>query len=145
MNPLAALALPQVASAKLIAWAVGLLALLGGWLWLEHHLEQRGASACEAKAAQADAARAQAAVEQLRANDHRAADAAGDFRAAQAAIAARQPEVRHALQDALRTPLACPAAAASQPAVGDVVVPAGAVRRLRDAGAGSAADPAPAR
>jgi hypothetical protein len=134
---------PISVEAKLIAAALAVLALIAGVLLVLRNERQIGASACEAKAAQADASRTQAAAEQLRANDHRAADAAGDFRAAQAAITARQPEVRHALHDDLRAPLACPAAASA--AVGDVLVPAAALSRLRAAAAPAGADSAAAR
>jgi hypothetical protein len=142
MNPLAAIALPNVATAKLIAWAVGLLALAAGLIWLEQSVEHRGAQACEARVAIERAAAESAAASQAMANALRGTDAAAGYRVDEQAITGRLPEIRHDVHQALRAPAACPAG--STIALGDLRIPAAVVGRLRDAGADRAAGPDPA-
>lgn len=68
----------------------------------------------------------------VRRDDARAAgEAAAAFETWRAGSKHRQAEVARALKDALKRPLSCPPGAV----VGDVLVPAAAVERLRDAGA----------
>jgi uncharacterized protein HemX len=134
-------ALPQVVTAKLIAGAAAVILAVAGWLWLRHHIEQQGAAQCEAKAAQADAQRTQAAADQFRANEHTAQDAATTYEAKAQSIAARQPEVRHAIQSALAAPAQCPASATWS----DLVLPGAALVGLRRAAGTAGADPGASR
>ncbi|MCE2658286.1 MAG: hypothetical protein LW854_08560 [Rubrivivax sp.] len=121
--------------------AVGVLvaaAVLAGGAWL--HGRSVGASAvrlewAEANAVQAEAARLQA---QQRARDSQAA--AAEYEAGRAAIRAQLEQARVGLRDALSVP-ACPAGGGDAVQLADVLVPAGAVDRLRQsAGAKPAGD-----
>jgi hypothetical protein len=112
------------------ALALLLAAAAGGW-----HL---GAGRVQARWDVAELQRERQAAE-LRAEAQRLAQAAATRHEAQRRrIEARLPGLRRDLADALRRPLACPTGAPV--AVGDVLVPAAAVDRLRDAGADPAGD-----
>lgn len=139
---LSALRAPSL-EVKLIAAALALGALLAGVLWLQQHERQIGAAQCEAKAAQADAARTSASAEQFATNEHTGQAAAQAFETQAGAIAARQPEIRHAIHSALSAPAQCPAAAPV--ALGDLLIPGAAVDGLRRAAASGSVDPASAR
>jgi FtsZ-interacting cell division protein ZipA len=87
MNPLTALSLPQVSSAKLIAAAAALVALAGGALWLQQRERSIGAAACEAtheKQAREDRERADRAAKEQDREDR----AHAERRMAEAAAAA---------------------------------------------------------
>lgn len=121
--------------------AVGVLvgaALLAGGAWL--HGRSVGAASvrlewAQAREAQAEAARLQS---QQRARDAQAA--AADYETSRVAIRAQLDQARVGLRDALRVP-ACPAGGGDAVELGDVLVPAGAVDRLRQsAGAKPAGD-----
>ena len=123
LNPRAIAALAVAASLAASHW----------WAWTTgartEHLEWVEAQA-QAQA-KADA--------ELAAQRQEAARVAAEYEAQRAAIQRRLTRAHTDLRNALQRPISCPAG--DPPAVGDVVIPADALRVLRDAAGGGQAGP----
>lgn len=116
---------------------IGVLALLAALVFGVGLLQKRerdaGAAQCRAEVAEATAA----AILEDRKLQERASAA---YQATRAAAAARLPEARHAISDALAAPMQCNA-----DRLADVVVPRSVLRGLRAAGGGQEPASAAAR
>lgn len=111
----------------------GALASSHWWAWRQGAAGER----LEWVEAQAEAQRQ--ADAQLAAQRQEAARVAAEYEAQRAAIQRRLARVSTDLRNALQRPISCPAG--DPPAVGDVVIPADALRVLRDAAGGGQAGP----
>lgn len=121
------LALP---SARTMAWAAAALAIAGACVW-SYRL---GADRVQGRWDAAEAQRLSAEADQRREDSRISRQASEHHQREAAQVQARMSTLRKELRDALNQPIpTCPAT------LGAVVVPAGAVDRLRAAGA----DPAP--
>lgn len=127
--------------ARLIVYALALAFAVGGW-WMYARTARAWATDRAVAEAQADLVR--------EGNRSRAKDAAADYRAAKAVNTSRRADDAPRLRKSLQRPIPCPPAASEPDHVadvrkmvplGDVLVPADAVRVLIDA-SGSAAGPA---
>jgi hypothetical protein len=117
------------------AWAAA-AAIGAAWWWHDGRVDAAYAAGEAAAGAECAAARQETDRLASRARALRievAASASAGHEAVRAQITQRLPESRHAVRQALAAPVACPVGRAL--AVGDVVLPADALRGVRNAGA----------
>lgn len=108
------------------AWFALAVAVLGSSLALGY---RQGAGRVQARWDAAELKRERQAAEQRREDERIGRAAAANFEAWRADQTRRQADIARRLRDALKAPLSCPASGQ----VADVVIPADAVRSLRDA------------
>jgi hypothetical protein len=134
------------------AYAVAGAAIVGALVWWHHGAassaleaaKQAGAAEVQARWDMADQLRERQAAADRARNDRQAADASAAHEAERQRLLAANRENQHALRQALRRQVVCPPSGE----LGDIVLPADALARVRNAAAaasaGAAADPAAA-